>query len=189
MSFFKWHRYRVLPLLRSFTIVRISISSFISGYWMIYWNISAASSSLIHSQEKGKIKSWMIYILFSDETYETCNWGNTDMLEGEFSSWYKIWTSPTPFFLKPPFGDTDDRIRFIADQLGLRTIIWKYDSFDWTFGTGEVTKAQIDANYQNIMDRAKSGTFASVSRGFFFFWKNLFEMVLAGCYYVDAWNQ
>lgn len=49
-----------------------------------------------------------------------------------------------------------------------------------------MTKAQIDANYQNIMDRAKSGTFASVSRGFFFFWKNLFEMVLAGCYYVDA---
>jgi len=48
-----------------------------------------------------------------------------------------------------------------------------------------VTKAQIDANYQNIMDQAKSGTFASVSRRFFF-WKNSFEMVLAGCYYVDA---
>ncbi|KAL9713262.1 hypothetical protein Ac2012v2_004502 [Leucoagaricus gongylophorus] len=66
-----------------------------------------------------------------------------------------------PTCWRPPFGDTDDRIRFIADQLGLRTIIWKYDSFDWTFGTGEVTKAQIDANYQNIMDQAKSGTFAS----------------------------
>ena len=51
-----------------------------------------------------------------------------------------------------------------------------------------MTKAQIDANYQNIMDQAKSGTFASVSRGLFFFWKNVdsFEMVLAGCYYVDA---
>ena len=49
-----------------------------------------------------------------------------------------------------------------------------------------MTKAQIDANYQNIMDQAKSGTFASVSRGFF--WKNVdsFEMVSAGCYYVDA---
>ncbi|KAI9277804.1 hypothetical protein BY458DRAFT_432697 [Sporodiniella umbellata] len=32
---------------------------------------------------------------------------------------------------RPPFGDTDDRVRAIAHQMGLRTILWNSDSFDW----------------------------------------------------------
>lgn len=32
---------------------------------------------------------------------------------------------------RPPFGDVDDRVRAIAHQMGLRTIIWDKDSFDW----------------------------------------------------------
>ena len=36
---------------------------------------------------------------------------------------------------QPPFGDVDDRIRAIAHGLGLRTILWQYDSQDWQVDT------------------------------------------------------
>jgi peptidoglycan/xylan/chitin deacetylase (PgdA/CDA1 family) len=32
---------------------------------------------------------------------------------------------------RPPYGDVDDRVRAIAHQMGLSTIIWNSDSFDW----------------------------------------------------------
>ncbi|KAK1226234.1 hypothetical protein PQX77_010816 [Marasmius sp. AFHP31] len=66
----------------------------------------------------------------------------------------------TPTCWRPPFGDTDDRIRAIAHGLGLRNILWKYDTFDWQFGpTSDTTVTEIDANYQAFVDAAKNGTF------------------------------
>ncbi|KAI8362766.1 hypothetical protein BD560DRAFT_373642 [Blakeslea trispora] len=32
---------------------------------------------------------------------------------------------------RPSYGDVDDRVRAIAHQLGLRTIVWNSDSLDW----------------------------------------------------------
>lgn len=29
---------------------------------------------------------------------------------------------------RPPFGDVDDRIRFLAASLGMRTIVWDNDT-------------------------------------------------------------
>ncbi|KAG9312594.1 carbohydrate esterase family 4 protein [Chiua virens] len=60
---------------------------------------------------------------------------------------------------QPPFGDVDDRVRAIAHALGLRTIIWKYDSNDWRAGTGNITDADVDANYEALIARAQNGTF------------------------------
>ncbi|KAF8974137.1 hypothetical protein BGZ46_009734 [Entomortierella lignicola] len=37
----------------------------------------------------------------------------------------------TPKCWRPPYGDVDDRIRSIAWQMGLRTIIWDLDTNDW----------------------------------------------------------
>ncbi|KAL0577614.1 hypothetical protein V5O48_004375 [Marasmius crinis-equi] len=66
----------------------------------------------------------------------------------------------TPKCWRPPFGDTDDRIRAIANGLGLTTIIWKYDTFDWEVGPAStITPDQIDANYQSFINLAKNGTF------------------------------
>ncbi|KIK61470.1 carbohydrate esterase family 4 protein [Collybiopsis luxurians FD-317 M1] len=62
---------------------------------------------------------------------------------------------------RPPFGDVDDRIRAIAEGLGLRTIIWQYDSFDWEQATGNVTAQQVYQNYDNFIQRAENGTFSS----------------------------
>ncbi|ORY66648.1 family 4 carbohydrate esterase [Leucosporidium creatinivorum] len=53
---------------------------------------------------------------------------------------------------RPPFGDTDDRIRWIAEQLGMRTVIWSDDTDDWNWVN--VGKATIEANYKDIIATA-----------------------------------
>ncbi|KAF8629725.1 hypothetical protein AX15_003303 [Amanita polypyramis BW_CC] len=65
----------------------------------------------------------------------------------------------TPNCWRPPFGDVDDRIRSIATGLGLRTILWGYDSNDWRVGVGGVTAANVDGNYQQLINEVDSGQF------------------------------
>lgn len=78
--------------------------------------------------------------------------------------WYtmqaiKAVTGVTPTCWRPPFGDVDDRIRSIANALGLQTIIWKYDSNDWKNGVGNVTAQTVDDDYNYFISNASSGTF------------------------------
>jgi hypothetical protein len=73
----------------------------------------------------------------------------------------KLVTGVTPTCWRPPYGDVDDRIRAIANALGLRTIIWKYDSNDWRVGTGNITNVTVDMNYQNLVTNATNGTYSS----------------------------
>lgn len=73
----------------------------------------------------------------------------------------KMVVGVTPTCWRPPFGDVDDRIRAIANALGLRTIIWKYDSNDWREGTNNITVADIDQNYENLIARQQNGTFST----------------------------
>ncbi|KAF8968143.1 carbohydrate esterase family 4 protein [Flammula alnicola] len=75
----------------------------------------------------------------------------------------KLATGVTPTCWRPPYGDIDDRIRAIANGIGLRTVIWKYDSEDWQVGfTPNVTAATVDNNYQNMINDANNGLFANV---------------------------
>lgn len=81
--------------------------------------------------------------------------------------WYsmqaiKLVTGYTPTCWRPPLGDVDDRIRYIASQLGLDTILWKYNSNDWEVGQNNVTTDSVQQNYDNLISAAKSGTFDSV---------------------------
>ncbi|WFD02401.1 hypothetical protein MOBT1_001083 [Malassezia obtusa] len=67
-------------------------------------------------------------------------------------------TGVTPTCWRPPFGDTDDRVRAIAYGLGLRTILWEEDTNDWQiqpYPQGKSTQ-EIDQNYQKILDKSKS---------------------------------
>jgi len=80
--------------------------------------------------------------------------------------WYsmqaiKLVTGYTPTCWRPPLGDVDDRIRYIASQLGLDTILWKYNSNDWEVGQANITTATVQQNYNNLIAAAKSGTFDS----------------------------
>jgi len=60
---------------------------------------------------------------------------------------------------RPPFGDVDDRIRAIANALGLRTVVWGYDSNDWRVGTGNITEADVDNAYNLFISNLTAGTF------------------------------
>lgn len=52
---------------------------------------------------------------------------------------------------RPPYGDVDDRIRGIAQGLGLRTIMWSHDTNDYNIQPyGAQPTASIQANYQSI---------------------------------------
>ncbi|KAJ7653769.1 hypothetical protein B0H17DRAFT_1186291 [Mycena rosella] len=62
----------------------------------------------------------------------------------------------------PPKGDVDDRIRFIAQQLGLETIMWGFDSFDWEAGTNGITTDTVQSNYDTLISDATSGKFDTV---------------------------
>jgi len=78
--------------------------------------------------------------------------------------WYtakviKAVTGVTPTCWRPPYGDVDDRIRAIADAMGLQNIVWKYDSVDWSFGENGVTKANIDGNYEQFIGKLNAGKF------------------------------
>ncbi|WFD36238.1 hypothetical protein MCUN1_003116 [Malassezia cuniculi] len=61
----------------------------------------------------------------------------------------------TPRCWRPPFGDVDDRVRAIAAGLGLRTILWKEDTDDWSIDTG-TPKSKIESNYQKIDGKANT---------------------------------
>ncbi|CAG8624090.1 54_t:CDS:2, partial [Scutellospora calospora] len=66
----------------------------------------------------------------------------------------------TPQCWRPPFGDVDDRVRGIAQQLNMSTIIWNLDTNDWDMApAGTLTPAQVDANFQDFVNMGKNGTF------------------------------
>ncbi|UZJ50710.1 hypothetical protein CBS101457_000030 [Exobasidium rhododendri] len=73
----------------------------------------------------------------------------------------KVVTGVTPTCFRPPFGDTDDRIRAIAQALGLRTIIWSDDTNDFDYISAS-TKSAVVANYAAIQAK---GSKKAASRG------------------------
>ncbi|KAL4076622.1 carbohydrate esterase family 4 protein [Scleroderma yunnanense] len=80
--------------------------------------------------------------------------------------WYtmkiiKLAIGVTPTCWRPPYGDVDDRIRFIANALGLTNIMWQYDSNDWRVGTNNITSTDVDNNYLDLINAAKNGTFST----------------------------
>ncbi|SCV71529.1 BQ2448_3117 [Microbotryum intermedium] len=68
----------------------------------------------------------------------------------------------TPNTFRPPFGDLDDRVRYIAMKMGLRPIIWTtangqvFDTKDYQIGAGTVSAAQALANVQNFFSLAQN---------------------------------
>ena len=70
----------------------------------------------------------------------------------------------TPKTWRPPYGDMDDRIRFIAASLGLTTVCWEFDTFDWRVqasgNPAGIPTSSVEANYQSIINKQESGSFA-----------------------------
>ncbi|ORX33817.1 hypothetical protein BD324DRAFT_684002 [Kockovaella imperatae] len=69
----------------------------------------------------------------------------------------------TPTCWRPPYGDVDNRIRFIANKLNLTTIVWSDDTLDWEEDepSRDVTAADVTLNYQAIIDKVANGTYVT----------------------------
>lgn len=65
----------------------------------------------------------------------------------------------TPTCWRPPYGDIDDRIRAIATGLGLRTVMWGYDSDDSRLGISGISSKDVDASYESFINSANTGQF------------------------------
>ena len=64
----------------------------------------------------------------------------------------------TPTCWRPPFGDIDDRVRAIAQGLGLESVLWTDDTDDWKIlPLGTLPTASIDANYASIIAKETAG--------------------------------
>ncbi|CEI99502.1 Putative Chitin deacetylase [Rhizopus microsporus] len=70
----------------------------------------------------------------------------------------KLATGVTPRYWRPPYGDVDDRVRWIASQLGLTAVIWNLDTDDWAAGD-TATMQQIQNNYDAFIEMGTNGTF------------------------------
>ncbi|KAJ3745520.1 carbohydrate esterase family 4 protein, partial [Lentinula detonsa] len=80
--------------------------------------------------------------------------------------WYtvqmiKLAVGVTPTCWRPPYGDIDDRIRAIANALGLQTIMWKYDTADASVDGTTITDETVENNYNDFLQTANSGAFTS----------------------------
>ncbi|KAL7329068.1 hypothetical protein PS15p_207234 [Mucor circinelloides] len=61
---------------------------------------------------------------------------------------------------RPPYGDVDDRVRAIAWQMGLTTVLWDLDTNDWNMpgdGGGNLSPSTVDGYFQGWIDNYKSG--------------------------------
>ncbi|KDN49902.1 carbohydrate esterase family 4 protein [Tilletiaria anomala UBC 951] len=68
----------------------------------------------------------------------------------------------TPNTMRPPYGDIDDRVRYICKAMGLTPIIWTtangqtYDTNDWKIGAGIVSAANSAYTFEQIIKNAPS---------------------------------
>ncbi|KPV73601.1 carbohydrate esterase family 4 protein, partial [Rhodotorula graminis WP1] len=86
-------------------------------------------------------------------------------------------TGVTPNTFRPPYGDIDDRVRYIALQMGLRPIIWTtynndvFDTRDWQIGGGVVTAPDVYTRFDTFLNQASS----SLSSGFIVLAHDLYQ--------------
>ena len=62
---------------------------------------------------------------------------------------------------RPPYGDVDDRVRAIAWQMGLTTVLWDEDTNDWNMpgdGGGNLSPSTVDGYFEDWISARKNGT-------------------------------
>ncbi|KAI8093849.1 uncharacterized protein BX664DRAFT_330734 [Halteromyces radiatus] len=69
----------------------------------------------------------------------------------------------SPRFMRPPYGDMDDRVREVVKQLGFIPVIWNYDTFDWKLASGTVTTTSIENTIKGWAGNASSATVGGIS--------------------------
>jgi peptidoglycan/xylan/chitin deacetylase (PgdA/CDA1 family) len=69
----------------------------------------------------------------------------------------------TPNFMRPPFGDIDDRVRNISMAMGLTPVMWTrisptatFDTNDFTVAGGTTSVSQVLQSWEEIMGNAST---------------------------------
>lgn len=61
-----------------------------------------------------------------------------------------------PRYWRPPYGDTDERVRAIAIEVfGLETVVWNFDTFDWQMTTGARSPETVAADLKTFITGSK----------------------------------
>lgn len=63
------------------------------------------------------------------------------------------------FTIRPPYGDVDDRVRHIAQALGMSTVLWADNTFDYLIATTNASYVQ--GNYQAILNKQAAGNYST----------------------------
>ncbi|CAG8639468.1 10102_t:CDS:2 [Paraglomus brasilianum] len=81
----------------------------------------------------------------------------------------------TPKYMRPPFGDTDNRVRAITKAVGLTTVIWTdgFDTDDWSLTTGKSTINDVLNIFNSWVVKAPS-----MPRGFLVLEHDLFKQTV-----------
>ncbi|KZT24481.1 carbohydrate esterase family 4 protein [Neolentinus lepideus HHB14362 ss-1] len=70
---------------------------------------------------------------------------------------YDSTAGKVPRYWRPPYGDTDERVRAIAlEVFGLTTIVWNQDTEDWSLTTGGTTMQAINQSMTQWLTGTKS---------------------------------
>ncbi|KAI9304059.1 hypothetical protein BJ944DRAFT_267410 [Cunninghamella echinulata] len=69
----------------------------------------------------------------------------------------------SPRFMRPPYGDMDDRVRDIVKQLGFIPVIWNHDTFDWKLQSNAITAAEIDQTINKWITEAPTAAIGGIS--------------------------
>lgn len=69
---------------------------------------------------------------------------------------YDMTGGRVPRYWRPPFGDSDNRIRSIARLFGLQQVDWNQDTDDWEIANKKLTLAQIEASLAKFISGPKS---------------------------------
>ncbi|CAG8632814.1 15848_t:CDS:2 [Cetraspora pellucida] len=76
-------------------------------------------------------------------------------------------TGVRPIYMRPPFGDYDDRIRDICAQLGYKIVIWDKDSNDWHFNDTGFQTSWITSNFSSWMNESSTTGHISLEHDLF----------------------
>jgi len=90
-------------------------------------------------------------------------------------------TGVTPIYMRPPWGDIDNRVRAISLAMGMRPIIWtrnpqtgeQFDTNDWKVPGGLVTGADSNQQFQYILSNA-----TQLNTGFIVLQHDLYEQTV-----------
>ena len=55
-----------------------------------------------------------------------------------------------PAYMRPPYGDIDNRVRYICNMLGFKVVIWDFDTEDWMIDNGLTAESVISGFESNV---------------------------------------